>query len=503
MARETYPEFGPRTKTLVPHRFSPGAEWALIVLIAGLLLIPCFWQPRIIAGDLSSHLYNAWLAGQIEQGQVPGQSLTLAHPITNVLADWALERLLPTVGPSSAERIVAGAAVEIFFWGAFFFVVAATEHRCWVIAPSLGMITYGMIFHLGFLNFFISTGFSLWLLALLWRPRRPWLWLAIPCAALALLAHPFPLAWAVAALLYVHGARRVPESYRAVAFIAGACLMILVQTTLVARHSITWSLADLIGLDAMLGLTGTGQVWLYGPKYLMVVSGILLIWSVLLFDRVYRGSFLEDPVVHIWGLSMLGYILLPSLIQFPGYRYPLEFMQVRASLFIAVLFCVMVAGGSHRPSLARASCLLAATFFTMMYLDAKSLNQVEAEIARLVSAVPPGTRVVTALADSASPRLDGLIHAGSAACLGHCWDYGNYEPATGQFRIRVSGPNGVVVDNMRIVAEIESGRHVVTPQEAPLYNFCPPKTGDALFELRKLAAGETTCLVLLPATALR
>src|ERR1035437_2141489 len=174
MSREVYTEPAPHTKPGA-HGLSAVAERTLIAVVALLLLVPCFWQPHIMAGDLSSHVYNAWLAGQIEQDKVQTQALSLAHPITNVLADWAMERLLYTVGRSGAERIVVGAAVEIFFWGAFVFVAAAAGQRCWIITPSLGMITYGLIFHMGFLNFYISTGFSLWVMALLWRPQRPWL----------------------------------------------------------------------------------------------------------------------------------------------------------------------------------------------------------------------------------------------------------------------------------------------------------------------------------------
>ena len=52
------------------------------------------------------------------------------------------------------------------------------------------MIAYGLIFQIGFLNFYLSTGLSLWMMALLWRPRLPWCWLALPLAVLALLALP-------------------------------------------------------------------------------------------------------------------------------------------------------------------------------------------------------------------------------------------------------------------------------------------------------------------------
>jgi hypothetical protein len=261
-----------------------------------------------------------------------------------------------------------------------------------------------------------------------------------------------------------------------------------------------WSLGDLASLEAVLGLTGAGQFWLYGPEYAIVVAGILIIWFLLFLARLDRGPILAEPIAHLWGLSILAYILLPNEVQFPQYHLPLQYVWYRVSLFIAILFCAMVAGGPHGRSLTRASSLLTAVFFTALYLDVKSLNQVEAELTRLVSDLPPGARLAVALRDSASRRLNGLEHVTSAACLGRCWDYGNYEPSSAAFRVRVSGPNGVVADEMRIVSEIGSGQHIVTLEEAPLYTACPSKVSSAQFELRKLGAGETTCLVRIPAT---
>ncbi len=499
MSREAYPEPPPRAKPGA-HAVSHATNRVLVVVVALLLLVPCFWQPHIMAGDLSSHLYNAWLAGQIEQGKLPVQ-LSLAHPITNVLADWVYQGLLYRLGPSATERIVTAAAVEIFFWGAFCFVAATAGQRCWIIAPSLAMIAYGLVFHIGFLNFYLSTGLSLWMMALLWRPRFPWCWLAVPLAVLALLAHALPLAWALGALLYVHATRVLPKPQNVLAFLATACLLILAQYALLARFpGNQWSLRELLSLEAALGVSGSGQFWLYGPAYAVVAGGILLVWFALFLQRLDRRFVLDDPVVHIWGLTMLVYALMPKMILLPQYNIPLEFMPYRISLFIAILFCAVVSGGAQGRSLTRVSGLLACVFFTLMYLDARSLNQVEANLAGLLSTLPPNSRFAALLVDSASWRLRGLEHAGAAACLGRCYDYGNYEPASAQFRVRVSGPNGVVASDMTAVSEIGSGEHIVTPAEAPLYTVCAPKQGDALFELRKLGAGETTCLVRLPAT---
>ena len=509
MSREAYPEPPPRAKPGGHvHALSPATNRILIVVVALLLLVPCLWQPHIMAGDLPSHLYNAWLAGQIEQGNVPPQ-LSLAHPVTNVLADWVAEGLMLRLGPTATERIVACGAVEIFFWGAFCFVAAAAGQHCWIVAPSLGMIAYGLIFHIGFLNFYLSTGLSLWMMALLWRPRLPWYWLALPLAVLALLAHALPLAWALAALIYVHGVRMVPKSQRVLVFLGAACLLTLTQFALLARFPNHWSLAELLSLEAELGLTGTGQFWLYGPEYAIVVCGVLIVWFALFLQRLDRRSFLDDPLVHIWGLSVLAYALMPKVIVLPQYNSPLAFMQYRMSLFVAILLCAVLSGGAHGRSLTRVSGLLASLFFTLMYLDARSLNQIEADLAKLFSSLPRDSRVAAALLDSASWRLNGLEHAASLACLGRCFDYGNYEPTSGQFRVRVSGLNDVVAGDGSIAGDIRSGEHIVTPREAPLYSVCAPKPGDApgnaqgdaRFELRKLGAGETTCLVNLSATS--
>ena len=56
-----------------------GRHWTRVLGISAALLLPCFWHRHIEAGDLGSHLYNAWLAQLIENGQAPG--LYLATPI--------------------------------------------------------------------------------------------------------------------------------------------------------------------------------------------------------------------------------------------------------------------------------------------------------------------------------------------------------------------------------------------------------------------------------------
>src|SRR5438445_10716747 len=91
-----------------------------VVLISVLLLVPCFWHSRIQAGDLGSHVYNAWLAQLIQHHQISG--LTIVHQWSNVLFDILLLHVGDLVGLAAAEKIVVSCAALIFFWSCFSFL---------------------------------------------------------------------------------------------------------------------------------------------------------------------------------------------------------------------------------------------------------------------------------------------------------------------------------------------------------------------------------------------
>jgi len=476
---------------------SPHIEALLILGVTIALLIPCVWQPHIEAGDLASHLYNAWLAGQIQGGAIAG--LTVAHPLTNVLSDGIMAALIGPLGPAWTARLVCGVAVETFFWGAFCFIAAANGRKPWILAPCLGMLAYGMIFHFGFLNFYISTGCSLWILALLWNPSRRAMLQAIPLAVLALLAHPLPLAWAVCVLVYVQVARRIhTEGARVFLFLTGLAALILIQTALLAKFPSEWSLGQALRMEGVLGATGALQFVLYGSKYLLIAVGMLALWFFLFLERVDRGKLISDPLVHVWLLNIAALVLIPSAIKFPQYQFGLLFISERISLFIAILFCAVIGAGGHGRAMTRLSSLMAIAFFAFVFIDVRAINGVDAELTSLVSGLPPGQRVVASLQDSGG--LNGLVHVLDWACIGRCYDYGNYEPGTGQFRIRVLRRNKVVASTITIAQEIEAGHYIVAPDEAPLYSVCPGPDSEHRLRVQRMAAGDPTCGFTLPTT---
>src|SRR5271169_6892251 len=174
--------------------------WSRICVISALVLVPCFWLPRIEAGDLRSHLYNAWLVQLIERGQAPG--LYVAHQWNNVLFDLLLSSLGGIFGLHLAERIAVSLAVLIFFWGAFSFVFKTTGRAPWSFAPLIAAITYGWTFQEGLFNYYLSIALAFCGLAIFWRGKRITRLAVAVIAPALLLAHPYGFAWLVGAALY-------------------------------------------------------------------------------------------------------------------------------------------------------------------------------------------------------------------------------------------------------------------------------------------------------------
>ena len=183
-----------------------GRHWTRVLGISAVLLVPCFWHRHIEAGDLGSHLYNAWLAQLIEKGQAPG--LYLARQFSNVLFDFFLSHLANVFGFWLAEKIAVSACVLIFFWGVFALISSVADDPQWLLMPCIATLAYGYAFNMGFMNYYLSLGFGAFCLALVW-PVAAWKgkeadWiLAALLLAVAWLAHPIGCLWALSTLTYV------------------------------------------------------------------------------------------------------------------------------------------------------------------------------------------------------------------------------------------------------------------------------------------------------------
>jgi hypothetical protein len=140
-------------------------------------------------------------------------------------------------------------------------------------------------------------------------------------------------------------------------------------------------------------------------------------------------------------------------------------------------------------------------FFGLSYADERALNRVETEMERAVAQLPPGQRVVSVLADPES-RIQSLAHVVDRICVGRCFSYANYEPATAQFRVRADHANPFVVSDYGESWEIQTGGYVVKPRDLPMYNIdlcAPPNPRICVAPLRAGTTLHNTGLRVVPA----
>ena len=426
------------------------------------LLVPCFWHSRIQAGDLSSHVYNAWLAQLAARGQAPG--LSVVPQTTNILFDLMLSAFNSLFGMAAAQRIAVSLAVLAFAWGAFAFASAVSGRRAWSIFPAIAMLAYGWVYHIGFFNFYLSLGLCLAAMALAWRWTAGRLAAAGALLVVAFVAHALPVAWAVALMAYrwllarVPPARRLPLAAAALAamFVARVAIASLIQTR---------SLPNQVAL-----ITGADQLLVFDGKYQWFALALLVLWVVGVVG-VFRGGgkgLLGGAPVHFCLLSAAAIVIFPTWVAIPGYKHALAFIAERLSLPLAVCVCALVAGARPRPWQLGALGALALVFFGTLYRDEGVLNNFEDRLEHLVAQLPPGQRVLNTVNDSLL-RSGPVTHMIDRICVGRCYSYANYEPSTAQFRVRVSGPNPMVAATYADSLAMQTGKYVVQPRDLPLY----------------------------------
>ena len=443
-----------------PRRFAPYA------IVSLLIAIPCVWQPHIQAGDLSSHLYNAWLANLVSAGQLPG--LYLAPQFTNVLFDYLLSFLMKSGSVLVAERVAVLLAVQVFYWGSFRLASVVAGRLAWTAAPFLALAAYGAVFRIGFFNFYLAVGICSWAIALVWQ-NLPWLrLLAIPLLALAYAAHSVACLWAIGVIGYVWIARRLQPSRRP--WLAAVGLACIAGSALFLARNVASRWVPGLRIDSILG---TDQVLTYSIKYKFVEAALLCLWILLLVRRFETAPrMLEDLPLQLLVLNGAACLLMPSSIWLPFYTAGLMYITIRLSLLSAILFCAVIAPVRMHAAEKAITAALLVVFFSFTYLDERSINSVERKMAQAIATLPPGARVVATVRD-AGLILPVLHHLVDRPCIGRCFDFADYEPATTQFRLRAKPGNPYVMTNIDDVFALENTEYVWRRRDIELYRLLP------------------------------
>ncbi len=461
--------------------------WRRITAISAALTIPCFWHRRIIASDLGSHLYNAWLAQLIARDQVT--DMHLSHQMTNVLFDYMLSAAGAFVNLHTAERIVVPICVLLFFWGAFSLVCAATKRAPWYLAPFLALATYGWTFHIGLFNYYLSLGFAFFGIAIFWRGRGWERLLALAVVPLALLASPLGLLWMVAACFYVGVAELVPKWVQWVLMLAAASVVYAMRLYILHHYGIQDS------LGSFLKYNGADQVVLFGERYNLLKTAVIVATVGMLAVDAFRR--IRTPAG--WAVILIPlqlYIviecavrMLPSGVTVAPGVAAIAILTERLTSVSGVLACCVLGAMQPRRWHLAVTAAIASVFFVYVYQDTGVINRIEAQAELLVRTIPRDSRVMATIFGLPDSRVM-IQHMIDRACIYYCFDYGNYEPGANLFRVRGDEGGYYNMGDYGDAVDMEEGHYIVQPEDLPAYQVYQCTTSGTVLCITPLRAGE-------------
>ena len=457
-----------------------------LVLISVFLPLPCFWHSWLVAGDFGSHLYNAWLAQLVEQGQAPG--LRIAPQWNNVLFDLLLSELGKFFSLPIAGKIAASLASLLFFWGAFAFARAAIRRPPWAIVPLLAAISYGWTFQEGLFNYYLSIGMAFLALAFFWRGKNWLRTILILVSPVIAIAQPLGFLWFIAGAVYLGVAKSIPQRYQAFLVLLSVGAVFVAHKFLFHHYRVeppAHSVTFFNGLDQLV----------FTFRYFIPVGALILFTLAAagldLWAQRHDPNALSDYLIplQLYLIVEAGVFLLPDAIYLPQFASPISLLTERLTLVSAVLFCSFLAVMQPRRWHLPALLAISACYFAFLYQDTAALSRMQQEAWRLVHAAPPGERILATIAAPLKYRFSAK-HIVDQACIGYCFSYGNYEARTTQFRIRAAPGNRFVIYEFERAAAMERGEYIVQPLDLPASQIyqCGPTWQDLC--IHELQAGE-------------
>jgi hypothetical protein len=413
-------------------------------------------------------VYNAWLAQLIEKGQVPG--LYIANQWNNVLFDVALLRLAGLVGMDAAQKILVPICVLVFFWGVFAFIAAVTERPLWFLTPCIAMLAYGYSFGMGFMNYYLSLGLACFALAIVRRARRiGWISGAV-FAVLAMLAHPIGFLWLVGTLSYTWIRAKLPGWWKLAVPLTTVCGFVLAYWYASHRPSLSadWNRGPLYlynGAD-QLGLYGNRYFYLAAAAFVFGVTCVAVDFFVRRRDRASWKAFALPGELYL--VAFCAAALLPENIRLSLYDGWIGLLGSRLTTILAIFGLFFLGYLRPRKWHLAGFTVCAIVFFAFLYQDTGWLNRLEENAERLVAVLPAGTRVIITMQAPEDSRITFIGHAVERACIGHCFSYANYEPASGQFRVRVRKGSPVAASSTDDAEDMTSGHYEFDDEDLPL-----------------------------------
>jgi hypothetical protein len=328
-------------------------------------------------------------------------------------------------------------------------------------------------------------------MAIAWHPTRWRIGVALAIFALAWLGHNLPVLWSVAVLGYAWIASRLNPSGRARLLVA--CLAGLAILHFAARLTM---LSQWYGWQMLL-ITGADQAHLFDDRYYLASAGLFLIFALLFIESATQSglrTIVASIPFQVFLISAATIAIIPTAMIGGGLQA--AFIADRMSLPAGICLCALLGATPAGKLKGVLIAAVAVLFFGLLYRDERLLNSFEDRLTQAVAQVPLNARVVSAV-DDPDLHVNAFTHMIDRACIARCFSYANYEPSTGQFRIRVVRESPIIASTYEDSWRMQNGSYVVKERDLPLYAVRLDEAGK--LTVQRLRTGERvgTGLVLL------
>jgi len=276
---------------------------------------------------------------------------------------------------------------------------------------------------------------------------------------------------------------------RQIFLFAGAALaIVMARLYIIGHYDVSW------GGNTRIVKDGTDQLLLYGPRYLWVTrlfeaAACCFLAANALGRRKIPGWW--SPYVlplQLYALTILTALLLPTNVRVPQFAAPLGFLIERLTSVSAILLCCLLGLMRPRKWHLAGFAALAAVFFSFLFKDTATLNRMEDQVERYLHLLPPGQRVLATILRFPGCRVY-INHIVDRACIGQCFSYDNYEPASEQFRVRATPGNPYVL-GVEDAALAQAGEYVVQAGDLPVFQIYQCNLNMTELCMRELPTGE-------------
>jgi hypothetical protein len=296
-------------------------------------------------------------------------------------------------------------------------------------------------------------------------------------------------------IVYITAWKRMSHKWRLLLPVAAAASLYVVRRYLTnhAQYQTDWA------QEPFYKFNGADQLVLYGDRYVFLSCAALL-WGIVCFGAEAfqprsAGAFWKSVQLpcELYLVIFCATALLPENFHVSFFAGWIGLLVSRLTTISAVFGLCVLGCLKPRRWQATGSAACAVFFFVFLCQDARTLNRMESQAEELLSGLPWGTKVIATISEPWGSRMEFIAHIVDRACIGRCFSYANYEPSSGQFRIRVRQGSPVVTASLEDSEDMQGGAYEVQEEDLPvkLVYQCDPHDLTKLC-LRDLAEGEKT-----------